>query len=320
MKFKKISAFALAALLILNLCSCGRSTDKKKKIAVITKSTDSDFWHEVKKGVNTASTEYNADVTFEGPKNEEDYIAQNDMINNAVASGANAIVISAIDSLKSVAALEAASLAGVKIIAIDSTVESDTVSTFIGIDNNKAGRMAAEAAAEFFSENDELRIGILGCKQSPDNTTQREEGIRSFANERSNAVVIATESVDSNIESATAGAVSLLTEHSEINIIIGVNEWMTLGIGNAVSQLGLSNKVCAVGFDSNTASIAKLETGEIDALVVQNPFAMGYLGVQSAFELVSGNSVQSNIYTKVSVITKNNMFEAGNQKILFHFN
>ena len=307
-------------LALLTLTSCKPETgENKKKVAVIVKSTYSDFWKEVEKGVNTAATEYNIDVTFEGPENEEDYVTQNEMINRAVANGVNAIVISAIDYVKSANALDAAALAGVKILTIDSEVESESVSTFIGTDNLEAGKMAIEAAAKQFPPDSELRIGILGCGNTSKNAAQRVEGIREFAASRGNAVIIDEISVASNLQSATAGAITMLSSHTQINIIIGVNEWMTLGIGNAIEKLGLSEKVCAIGFDSNVDSIGKLETGEIDALIVQNPFAIGYLGVQKANELIRGNNVETLISTKATAILKENMFEESNQKILFQF-
>ena len=295
-------------LTLLTLTSCKPETgENKKKVAVIVKSTYSDFWKEVEKGVNTAATEYNIDVTFDGPENEEDYVTPNEMINRAVANGVNAIVISAIDYVNSSNALDAAALAGVKILTIDSSAESESVSTFIGTDNLEAGKMAAQAASELFRSNDELRIGILGCGNTSKNSEQRVEGIREFIKARGNAVIIDEINVASNLQSATAGAITMLSSHSQINIIIGVNEWMTLGIGNAVSKLGLADKVCAIGFDSNVDSIGKLETGEIDALVVQNPFAIGYLGVQKANELIRGNNVETLISTKATVITRENM-------------
>ena len=246
-------------LALLTLTSCKPETgENKKKVAVIVKSTYSDFWKEVEKGVNTAATEYNIDVTFEGPENEEDYVTQNEMINRAVANGVNAIVISAIDYVKSANALDAAALAGVKILTIDSAVESESVSTFIGTDNLEAGKMAIEAAAKQFPPDSELRIGILGCGNTSKNAAQRVEGIREFAASRGNAVIIDEISVASNLQSATAGAITMLSSHTQINRIIGVHEWRTLGIGNAIEKLGLSEKVCAIGFDSNVDSIGIL--------------------------------------------------------------
>ena len=38
-------------------------------------------------------------------------------------------------------------------------------------------------------------------------------------------------------------------------------------------------------------SVDMLETGEVDALIVQNPYAMGYLGVENAYRLLGGHDL-----------------------------
>ena len=148
MNFKKILSFLLCPILLFPLCACrGSGDDGKKRITVIAKAVNSDFWHNVKNGVYSAATEYNVSVTFEGPENEEDYAAQNLMIENAVKDGVDAIVLSAIDYNKSVETVNSAVRAGVKVITIDSDLNSDMVSLFIGTDNIAAGKAAGKAAA-----------------------------------------------------------------------------------------------------------------------------------------------------------------------------
>ena len=62
-----------------------------------------------------------------------------------------------------------------------------------------------------------------------------------------------------------------------------------------------------------------LETGEVDALIVQNPFAMGYLAMENANLLMKGRKTEKKIDTETTVITRDNMFDEANQKILFSF-
>lgn len=105
--------------------------------------------------------------------------------------------------------------------------------------------------------------------------------------------------------SATAAAVSLIKGYPEINVLVGFNEWMALGVGNAIKQLGVKDTVRGIGFDSNVISVGMIETGEMDALIVQNPFAIGYLGVKNAAVLASGGSISENtIYTAVTPVNK----------------
>ena len=319
MGFKKIISLILVFAMTACLCAC-TETDSKKYIAVIAKAVNSDFWHNVNNGVLSAATEYSVNVTFEGPANEEDYNAQNALIEAAVKNGADAIVLSAIDYNNSVDTVNAAVREGVKVITIDSDVNSDTVSLFIGTDNIAAGREAGKAAVDGFAAESEIIIGLVNYNADTDNGNQREEGLREYISTVSNARIAAVVTAESNQESATAAAERLLKQNPRINVIVGFNEWMTLGVGNAVKNLGLSENVRAVGFDSNLNSVSMLETGEMDALIVQNPFAMGYLGVEKAVALISGENLHSGkIYTDVTTVTRENLFDSDIQKILFRF-
>ncbi len=320
MSFKKILSLLLTLAMLCALCACGRADDKKY-VAVIAKAVNSDFWHNVKNGVYSAATEYNVTVTFEGPQNEEDYETQNALIEAAVKNGAGAIVLSAIDFNQSVDTVNTAVRAGVKVITIDSGLNSDSVSLFIGTDNIAAGKAAGKAAIDGFAPEANIFIGLVNYNADTDNGNQREEGFRQYISSFNNAQVLASVTAESNEESATAAAKRLLAQEPRINVIVGFNEWMTLGVGNAVKQLGLSGRVRAVGFDSNITSVSMLETGEMDALIVQNPFAMGYLGVEKAAALISGEPIDGNtLYTSVTTVTKENLFDADIQKILFRFN
>ena len=311
----------LCLTIALSLCSCANPDAEKKHIAVIVKATDSDFWQNVKRGVDSAATEYNVSVTFDGPSSEDDYAAQNGIIENAVSGGADAIVLSAIDYENSVTEVDEAARAGVPTIIIDSNVDSSKTKMFIGTDNIEAGRTAGKAATDDFPDGSQINIGLINYYKSTDNGRLREDGFREYIDGIENAKIISSVNVASNAESAAAAAISLLNEKPQINVLVGFNEWMTLGIGEAIKQLNASNRVRGIGFDTNIESIEKLETGEIDTLIVQNPFAIGYLGVKYAAELISGGSIKENIiYTDVTAVTKDNLFDKDIQKLMFRFN
>lgn len=319
MKFKSILCLLLCAVLLFTFSACSGASHDKKYIVVIFKSIGSDFWNNVESGVSSAATENNVTVKIQSPENEEDYIAQNYLINMAVEDGADAIVLSAIDYDKSADTVTKAARSGVKIVTIDSDVGSPLVDMFIGTDNVAAGKMAGQAAVNGFSDGEKIYIGLVNYNQGTDNGQRREEGFRQFVSTVKNAEITAAVNVDSNTESATAGAVEMLRENPKINVIVGFNEWTTLGVGNAIKQLGLSEKVRGIGFDTNVVSIGMLETGEMDALIVQNPFAIGYLGVKNAAALADGKKTESVMYTETTIITKENLFDEDSQKVLFHF-
>ena len=90
------------------------------------------------------------------------------------------------------------------------------------------------------------------------------------------------------IDSAKSATLRMLEEHPEINVLVTFNEWTSLGVGYAIQELEAGDRIRVVAFDSNVISVDMLESGEVDALIVQNPYAMGYIGVESAYKVLNG--------------------------------
>lgn len=320
---KTLVAFAVVLSLVFCFAGCtgGNLSSKSKTVAVITKGSDSDFWNDVKNGAFSAATEYNIDITFEGPDSEEDYESQNKMIENAVSKNVGAIVLSAIDYEKNAPAVQKAIDKGIKVITVDSDVDANGKELFIGTDNVSAGKKAAEQAIELCKNKKVVNIGIVNYGENTENGKQRLKGFTDYIEKVKNAKVVASVNVESNAESATLGAKQLIEENKGINVLIGFNEWSTLGVGCAIKDLNLKDEVFGIGFDSNVNCVGMLETGEIDTLIVQNPFSMGYLSVSKAAELLLGNAKTDGVIeTDTYVVNRKNMFSPDVQKILFSFN
>ena len=148
MNIKKIliSLFVLCFAIVCFI-GCTHTTTKSAhgKVAVITKGSDSDFWSDLKSGAVTAATEYNLELTVEGPDNESDCEAQNKLIRNAVSRKVDVIVLSAIDYNNTAPAVQEAVDSGIKVIMIDSNVNVKNTQSFIGTNNIQAGKKAGEA-------------------------------------------------------------------------------------------------------------------------------------------------------------------------------
>ena len=288
-------------------------------VALVAKSTETEFWLSVFAGAEAAATEYNIRLDITGPETEEDYEAQNRMIAEAVSAGADALVFSAIDYENNASAIDAAAEAGVKVVAIDSSVASGMVSTYIGTDNHAAGRMAAQAALD--GVEGQLTVGLVNYDISSANGQERELGARELLGESGRAEVVAVINTLAEAGQAQKDAEAMLREHPEINVLIAFNEPTSVGAAYAVDSLDLSESVFLVGFDSNVATVDGLQDGCVDALIVQNPYAMGYLGVESAYKLLSdgGEELETVVDTSTQIVDRENMFTMDSQKALFAF-
>ena len=309
------------ALALALLCGCGGEQDASQRhsVALVVKSTQSEFFRSVFAGAEAAAAEYNLELSIAGPETEEDYETQNRLIAEAVRAGAEAIVFSAIDQEENAAAIDAAAQAGLQIVTIDSSVDSDQVSTYIGTDNYAAGQMAADAVLDRVSGP--LYVGVVNYDVSTANGQERERGASDAFAESGRARVAASVTTLVEAERARADTADLLRNNPEINVVIAFNEPTSVGAAQAVGGLRLADEVFLVGFDSNVATIDGLQEGYVDALIVQNPYAMGYLGVESAYRLLSGQggALETTVDTSTQIVNRGNLFSLDSQKALFAF-
>ena len=319
---KRNRCLALSLILALSLlggCSSPTPTPTQHSVALVAKSTQTEFWLSVFAGAEAAATEYNLSLSIIGPDTEEDYEAQNQMVADAVKAGAEALVFSAIDYENNAAAIDAAAQAGLKIVAIDSNVDSSAVSTYIGTDNYAAGQMAAQAALDRVSGA--LKVGIINYDISSANGQERERGAVDIFTQSGRAEIVSVINTLAEAGHAQTDTAALLNRYPQINVLLAFNEPTSVGAAHAVDALGLSSEVFLVGFDSNVATVDGLQEGSVDALVVQNPYAMGYLGVESAYNLLSGHAsdMEPIVDTSTQIVDRRNLFSMDSQKALFAF-
>ena len=316
---KRAACAALVLALALASCSAPTQTMAQHSVAIVAKSTQTEFWLSVFAGAEAAAAEYNIQLTVTGPETEEDYETQNEMVAQAVRSGAEAIVFSAIDYENNASAIDDAARAGVEIVTIDSSVASGAVSTYIGTDNYAAGQMAAQAALDRL-EGD-LVVGFINYDINRANGQERQRGAEdAFANS-GRAQVAAGINTLADAWQTQNDTTTLLSRHPEINVLIAFNEPTSVGAARAVEALGLSDTVFLVGFDSNVATVDGLQDGSVDALIVQNPYAMGYLGIESAYKLLTGqgSALEPVVDTTTQIVDRENLFTLDSQKALFAF-
>lgn len=319
-KRKTVFLLILAAAIAFlgGLAAFMSRSQERYRVAMIVKSTESAFFKSIFSGAGAAATEYNIALTTEGPESEEDYETQNEMIYRAVEDGADALVISAVDYTNNAGAVDWAAAKGIPVIVIDSDVNSSEVKFHIGTDNEEAGRMAARAALD--GTEGEICAGIVNFDENTANGQQREQGFREEMEKSGRVKELITINVASTTEEAREATKELILAHPEINLITTFNEWTSLGVGWAIRDLEKKDEISVVAFDSNVVSVGMLETGEVDALIVQNPYAMGYLGVEKAWEILSGRRVEGEkLDTETTIVTRENMFLEEYQKILFLF-
>ena len=198
-------------------------------------------------------------------------------------------------------------------------MDSELVSTYIGTDNYAAGQMAAQAALD--RVDGPLKVGVVNYDVGTANGQERERGALDAFRDSGRAEITAVVNTLTEAARARIDTAAMLNGSPDINVLLAFNEPTSVGAAQAVEDLGCAEDVFLVGFDSNVVTIDGLQEGTVDALVVQNPYAMGYLGVESACRLLTGqtNDMEPTVDTSTKIVDRDNLFEIGSQKALFAF-
>ena len=99
----------------------------------------------------------------------------------------------------------------------------------------------------------------------------------------------------------------MLTKDSDLVGIFADNAQMGTGAGTTVSEQGIGDKLCLVAYDADAGELEHLKDGSIYALIIQDPYMMGYAGVWYGYAAAHGVRLPKNVDTGVGAVTKANM-------------
>jgi len=142
-------------------------------------------------------------------------------------------------------------------------------------------------------------------------TEDREEGFLEVMKKEFPSIKLVSTDQHAGVTRDTAyrAAQNLINRFSrEIDGVFACNQPATAGMLLALRDAGLAGgKMKFVGFDTGTELVTALKAGDISALMVQDPFRMGYLGVKTAVAALRGEKVDALIDTGVTVATRDNL-------------
>jgi ribose transport system substrate-binding protein len=198
--------------------------------------------------------------------------------------------------------------------ALKGTPGKDFIS-FVGIDNRKAGSLAGEHLGELLGGKG--KVVLLRYVAGQANTTEREEGfLEAIAKHKGIQLTVKTRYAGGSVDEAKKVSLSILDRLKEADGIFCPNEQSTIGMLLALREAKLAGKIKFVGFDTPAPVVEALKTGEMSALIAQDPARMGYFSVKTIADYIRGKDVLVSIDTGVRVITRENLSDPEVQKLL----
>lgn len=318
-----ITAAIVVAVLILLLVVVLPRLDQlidppgEEIVYVVFKTTgpQMEFWQIVRAGIQAAATEYGLQPIIVGPRWETDVDGQMKILEEVIDVEPDAILLVASDFTRLVPLAERAVERGITIVTLDSALDSDVPVSFVATDNVSAGIAAGEEIDRLVPP--ERPIAVISHVPGVATAIDREVGVLRALSDRNPALITETQYSRNDPDLAVRIVRELLAEYPDLGGIVALNESSTVGAGRAIRDMGFAEQVHIVGFDNSQEEIEFLETGVVEALLVQRPFNMGYLGIRTIAQALRGESIEPVIHTGSVLVRKEDMYSEENQKLLF---
>lgn len=270
--------------------SSDAASEAKPYIPIISKGFQHQFWQAVKAGAEQAATDFNVDITFEGPETEAMVDKQIEMLQTALDKNPAAICLAALDSKAVVPLLEKAKEAGIPVIGFDSGVDSDIPVTTAATDNLAAAGEAADKMAELIG--DEGQVAVIVHDQTSRTGIDRRDGfVNRMAEAHPNIEIVDIQYGAGDQLKSTDLAKAIIQAHPDLKGFFGANEGSIIGVLNGVKELGMEGKITVIGYDAGKQQMDAIRAGTQAGAITQNPVGIGYKCVESAVKAINGETL-----------------------------
>ena len=307
MKRAKLVGVALAA----SLLGSTATAQEKPALAFIVNAA-SDFWKLAEAGVKAAQAELPGyELQFRYPA-QGTAALQNALMDDLVAAGTDAIMISSVDPKTSTDAFNRIA-AQVPLFTTDSDAPDSKRIAYLGSSNTAAGIQAGEIALKALPNGGKCMgfVGFLGA----DNAVERIAGFRQ-AVEGSGIELVDVRGDDVDFARARSNVDDVLAASPEIDCMVGFYSYNPPKIYEALQASGKLGQITVIAFDEDPITLGAVREGSFAGTVVQDPYQWGYQGMKLMASYLEGDKsdipADGLIIAPTKVIDKDNVdtFEA----------
>ncbi len=281
--------------------------EDKPKVGLVMKSLANEFFKQMEAGAEKYASANTDKFAFKavGMKDERDFAAQVDAVENFVTQKYDIIVVAPADSKAMVNPLAKALKAGVKVINIDVELDQDAKKAagidlaFFGPDNRAGAKMAGDALAEALGPGG--KVVILEGNPEADNAVQRKAGFMDAIKD-GKLTLLDSKTAHWETEEANTLMTNFLTQYHDVQGVMAANDSMALGVVKALDAAGLAGKVKVVGFDNIPAVQPLIKSGKMLATVEQYGSDMAVLGIGYGMKEMKGEQFTGWVKTPIKLI------------------
>lgn len=316
---------------------CGPKVTYKYKIAVIPKGLTHEFWQSIERGARRAGADLTeqgipVEILWDGPRKESDGQEQIALVRQMAGSrGIHGLALAPQHSKTMVPVVKETVDKNIPVVIIDSGLDDkDLMIKYVATNNYNGGKMAAKHLLAVLAKKGKTAPKLVLFRYAPgsESTEQREKGfedevkrvieVQKKANQPTIEIISDNEYAGPTVDSAQAAAGPLLGKIKDTaDGIFAVNESATAGMLNAMRSQKLNQKIALMGFDQSEPLLQAVREGDVEGLIVQDPYRMGYLAVWVLVRHLEGEDVSvggKDLSTGEYLLTRDNLDEVSTRE------
>ena len=294
------------------LGGCNRAQQdgsEKPRIALVMKSLANEFFKTMENGAREHQKAHSDQYSLicNGIKNETDVGRQIEIVEQMIAQRVDALVLAPADSKALVPVCKKAQDAGIVVVNIDNKLDDETLQSkgidipFVGPDNRKGARMAAEYLAEKKLQAGD-KVAIVEGVPNAFNSVQRVKGFED-AMEAASVEIVSSQSGSWMQDEAEQVVAGMISQHPNLDAILCANDNMVLGAISALKSAGKLEQVELIGYDNIGAIQDLIREGTVLCTIDQHADEIAAYGIEYALEMLRKDTKPEDRETPVDLIT-----------------
>jgi fructose transport system substrate-binding protein len=257
------------------------------KIGLITKTDSNPYFVSMRSAAQDEADKMGADLTAAAGTADGDNDSQVTAVQNMIASGVKAILITPNDSKAIVPTLLDAQSKGVFVAALDTQTDGNKgVDATWATDNFKAGEQQGAYVKAALGSTKPI-LAMLDLQPGVSVGDQRHDGfLKGMGLTNDSPEIAGKQDTGGDQGKGQTAMENLLQKNPDINSVYTINEPAAIGAATALKNAGKTDSVIVGSIDGGCAGITAVKNGQIAATVMQFPSKMAVAGVDAGVAFI----------------------------------
>ncbi|MDO5136529.1 MAG: substrate-binding domain-containing protein [Eubacteriales bacterium] len=246
-------------------------------------------------------------ISYTSYSGKNDAATQLEQVETMIADGVDAIILNPQDADACVACVEVAEEAGIPVFGVNTMVNTDKLTAYVGSQDVSAGEEIMQYMIDYM-ESDEFNIVIIEGPMGQSAQLQRWEGINNVLENYEKIEILEYNTANWSRSEAMTLMETWLTAHGdEIDAVVAENDEMALGARQAIEAEGYD--IPCIGIDGVTDAVAAVQNGGMIASDFQDAEGQIQGAIDAAVAYLNGEEVEKEIWIPFQMITPDNVEE-----------